>query len=131
MELNLTPESLRLLEQAASERGLTNLEFVGLALDQAISNSPIAQNGKTGVAALLNKQKLFAAENIYVKHILAELERAMQKYPRPFASQMEAAAVIQAQWDRLWIACKAGEWGHARSAAIKLGAMVLRFLVDC
>ncbi len=62
--------------------------------------------------------------------ILDEYNRAVKVFPRPFASPHEGLAIIEEEFLELRQAVFWGD-GDVREEAIQLGAMALRFLVDC
>ena len=58
-----------------------------------------------------------------------ELARAQTKFP-PFKSPHEGYAVILEEVDELWDAVKCNNRSGARSEAVQVAAMALRFLFD-
>ena len=64
--------------------------------------------------------------------IVSEYDRATQKFGR-FNSSHEGYAVIKEEFDELWdhIKNKGSEDWQLKEEATQVGAMVLRFLVDC
>ena len=63
--------------------------------------------------------------------ILFEYTRAERKYS-PITSSHEGYSLINEQLDKLWVDVKAGRYPDGLSdSAKKVGAMALRFLVNC
>jgi len=71
------------------------------------------------------------AEDAVVK-IVDEFDRATLLFPK-FASEHEGYAVILEELDELWDTIKNKKCGaeELKKEAIQVGAMALRFLVDC
>jgi len=74
------------------------------------------------------KKRLTDAEAI--ERILAELRRARDKFPRPLNSPHEGFGVLREEVDELWETVRGLE-GDMRAEATQVGAMAIRFLVEC
>lgn len=61
---------------------------------------------------------------------LAELNRAMTKFPNQHTSAHEMYAVILEELDEAWDAIKANDIQHAHKEMVQVAAMALRFLVE-
>ena len=65
------------------------------------------------------------------EEILFELTRAQRKYSR-IKSSHEGYSLLNEQMDKLWVDVKAGRYPDGLTdSAKKVGAMALRFLIDC
>lgn len=65
----------------------------------------------------------------YSKTIMNEYMRASLEFGK-FNSTHEGYAVIKEEVDELWDAIKANNLEEARTEAMQVGAMALRFLID-
>lgn len=64
-----------------------------------------------------------------ITSIKKELATAMVTFP-PIRSHHEGYAVIKEELDELWDAIKANDSKQARTEAIQIAAMAIRFLID-
>ena len=62
--------------------------------------------------------------------IFEEFQKATKKFG-PFHNTHEGYAVLKEEVDELWDAVKANDTQHALKEAVQVGAMALRFIVDC
>ena len=67
---------------------------------------------------------------VLVMEVIAELDRATEKFG-PFASPHEGIAIIEEEFLELRDAVFHGTPGEARSEAVQVAAMAIRFLIDC
>lgn len=66
-----------------------------------------------------------------IQHVIEEFECATRTHGK-FHSRHEGFAVLKEEVDELWDAVKANDAdGPTRFEAVQVGAMALRFLVDC
>ena len=65
-----------------------------------------------------------------LKAIIEEFQKATQKFGK-FASAHEGYAILLEEVDELWVEVKAWDMDKQRKEAVQVGAMALRFLVDC
>jgi len=79
--------------------------------------------------AARGRKKLTDAEA--VERILAELRRAREKFPRPMNSPHEGFGVLREEVDELWEGVRGLEGADMRAEAVQVGAMAIRFLVEC
>jgi NTP pyrophosphatase (non-canonical NTP hydrolase) len=61
--------------------------------------------------------------------VRAEIGRAVEKFPK-FNSHHEGYAVLLEEVDELWDEVRANNHSNARSEAIQVAAMAVRFIVD-
>lgn len=71
-------------------------------------------------------------EEIAIKEIAQEYKRATEKFKK-FASTHEGYAVVLEELDELWWEIKnnTNPAHNMRDEAVQVGAMALRFIVDC
>lgn len=69
------------------------------------------------------------ARGDWVKEIYDECRRAQEKFS-PFHTMHEGHSVIEEEFDEFWEAVKADDLIKAKTEAVQLAAMALRFLVD-
>ena len=70
-------------------------------------------------------------ESEVIEKILFEHKRAVMKFG-PFNSKHEGYAVILEELDELWVAIKSNARPeNIEEEAIQVGAMAVRFLIDC
>lgn len=62
--------------------------------------------------------------------IIQEFQSATEKFG-PFHNTHEGYAVLKEEVDELWDSIKANDTENALKEAIQVGAMALRFIVDC
>lgn len=62
--------------------------------------------------------------------VRAEVIRAQTKHPRPFASPHEGYGILAEEVDELWDDIKADRNDAARSEAVQVAAMAVRYLVE-
>lgn len=62
--------------------------------------------------------------------IINEFQSATERYGQ-FGNMHEGYAVILEESDELWDCIKENRWQDARKEAVQVGAMALRFIVDC
>lgn len=59
-----------------------------------------------------------------------ELNRALDKFPRPQASAHEGYAVILEELDEAWDAIKRNDIPHAKKEMVQVAAMAMRFILE-
>ncbi len=71
-----------------------------------------------------------SSQDKIVRDMLAELERATEKFPA-FHSSHEGYAIIKEELDELWEAIKKNESpDRQKEEALQVAAMALRFVLD-
>lgn len=74
--------------------------------------------------------KKIAKDKLAIQLIAQEYLRASKKFPK-FNSKHEGYAVIKEEVDELWDAVKTNRSVDSLEEAVQVGAMAMRFLVDC
>ena len=69
------------------------------------------------------------AEDVFLAAVGVEIRKARERFA-PFNSAHEGYAVIAEELDELWADVKANRTNDARSEAVQVAAMAVRFLID-